>query len=103
MAINQGLQHLTGALKFDLTHQYSENIVPGSINFTLGNRTYFDRAANLYYNLDVATGNATKSGTINYQSGEVSLDAWVPAASSTVSVKSLLTSMDGQSIRAFEV
>lgn len=88
----------TGALKFDLTHQYSENIVPGSINLTLGNRTYFDRAGNLYYNLDVATGNATQAGTINYQSGEVSLDAWVPAASSTVSVKSLLTSMDGSPV-----
>lgn len=88
----------TGALKFDLTDQYSENIVPGSINFTLGNRTYFDRAGNLYYNLDVATGNATMAGTINYQSGEVSLGAWITAESSAVSVKSLLTTMDGRPV-----
>lgn len=88
----------TSALKFDLTNQYSENIVPGSVNFTLGGRTYFDRAGNLYYSLDVATGNAIKAGTLNYQSGEVTLDAWVTAASSTVSVKSLLTSMDGRPV-----
>lgn len=88
----------TSALKFDLTNQYSENIVPGSVNFTLGGRTYFDRAGNLYYSLDVATGNAIKAGTLNYQSGEVTLDAWATAASSTVSVKSLLTSMDGRPV-----
>jgi len=88
----------TSALKFDLTNQYSENIVPGSVNFTLGGRTYFDRAGNLYYSLDVATGNATKAGTLNYQSGEVTLDAWATAASSLVSVKSLLTSMDGRPV-----
>ena len=88
----------TSALKFDLTNQYSENIVPGSVNFTLGGRTYFDRAGNLYYSLDVATGNAIKAGTLNYQSGEVTLDAWATAASSTVSVKSLLTTMDGRPV-----
>lgn len=88
----------TSALKFDLTNQYSENIVPGSVNFTLGGRTYFDRAGNLYYSLDVATGNAIKAGTLNYQSGEVTLDAWATAVSSTVSVKSLLTTMDGRPV-----
>ena len=93
----------TTALKFDLTNQYSENIVPGSVNFTLGERTYFDRAGNLYYNLDVSTGSATKAGTLNYQSGEVTLDSWVAAASSAVAVKSLLTSMDGASGRRGDV
>lgn len=88
----------TSTLKFDLTNQYSENIVPGSVNFTLGGRTYFDRAGNLYYGLDVATGNAIKAGTLNYQSGEVTLDSWATSASSTVSVKSLLTSMDGHPV-----
>jgi hypothetical protein len=88
----------TTALKFDLTNQYSENIVPGSVNFTLGGRTYFDRAGNLYYGLDVASGSAIKAGTLNYQSGEVTLDSWVAAASSAVSVKSLLTSMDGHPV-----
>lgn len=32
-------------------------------------------SANLYYNLDVATGNATQAGTLNYQSAEVTLSA----------------------------
>lgn len=88
----------TSALRFDLTNQYSEDIVPGSVNFTLGGRTYFDRSGNLYYGLDVATGSAIKAGTLNYQSGDVTLDSWVPAAASAVSVKSLLTTMDGRPV-----
>ena len=87
-----------GALKFDITNQYSEDIVPGSVNFSLGGRNYFDRAGNLYYNLDVATGNATQAGTVNYQSGEITLSAWIPAASPAVSVFSLLTTMDGRPV-----
>jgi len=87
-----------GALKFDITNQYSEDIVPGSVNFSLGGRNYFDRAGNLYYNLDVATGNATQAGTVNYQSGEITLSAWIPGASPAVSVFSLLTTMDGRPV-----
>jgi GH35 family endo-1,4-beta-xylanase len=32
-----------GSLELDLTPGFAENIVPGSINFTLGGKTYFDR------------------------------------------------------------
>lgn len=87
-----------GALQFDLTNQYAENIVPGSVNFTLGSEKYFDRAGQLYYRLDVATGNATLAGTINYQSGEVALSAWSSGAGNTVTLSSLLTSMDAQPV-----
>jgi hypothetical protein len=86
------------ALKFDITDQYAEDIVPGSVNFSLGGRNYFDRAGNLYYNLDVATGNATQAGTVNYQSGEVTLSAWIPGAAPAVSVYSLLTTMDADPV-----
>lgn len=87
-----------GALTFDITNQYSENIVPGSVNFTLGGNSYFDRLGQLFYQLDPATGSAILAGTVNYQSGETLVNAWNPSASSSMSLKSLLTTMDGRPV-----
>ena len=57
-------------ISVDLTQFFSEAIVPGSVNFALGGKTYFDRLGSLYYDLDIATGAAIMAGSINYQSGE---------------------------------
>lgn len=83
------------AVGLDLTDGYSEPIVPGSVNFSLGGKTYFDRQGMLYYDLDVTTGAATQAGAINYSTGDVLLSAWVPGASSAVTLRSLLTTLDG--------
>ena len=82
-------------LRVDLTPTFAENIVPGSINFTLGGKTYFDRLGSLYYDLNPVTGAATLAGTINYSTGDASVTAWVPAASNVVALRSLLTTLDG--------
>ncbi len=84
-----------GALAVDLTPSFAENIVPGSINFTLGGKTYFDRLGSLYYDLNPVTGAATLAGNINYANGAASITAWVPAASNAVGLRSLLTTLDG--------
>jgi hypothetical protein len=84
-----------GALLIDLTPGFAENIVPGSINFTLGGKTYFDRLGSLYYDLNLTTGAATLAGAINYSTGNASLSAWVPAAGNAVALRSLLTTLDG--------
>lgn len=86
------------ALAFDLTSFYAENIVPGSINFTLGGKAYFDRLGQLYYNLDPATGSATLAGNVNYQTGAATLSAWVPGQANTLAMRSLLTSLDGNPV-----
>lgn len=83
------------AVGLDLTDGYAEPIVPGSVNFSLGGKTYFDRLGRLYYDLDVTTGAAIPAGAINYATGAVALSAWVPGASSTVTPRSLLTTLDG--------
>jgi len=83
------------ALALDLTPSFAENIVPGSINFTLGGKTYFDRLGSLYYDLNPVTGAATLAGSINYSTGAATLSAWVPTAANTIGLKSLLTSFDG--------
>lgn len=84
-----------GALAIDLTPTFAENIVPGSICFTLGGKTYFDRLGSLYYDLDPVTGAATLAGQINYASGAANITAWVPAAANAVALRSLLTTLDG--------
>lgn len=84
-----------GALAIDLTPTFAENIVPGSICFTLGGKTYFDRLGSLYYDLDPVTGAATLAGQINYANGAANVTAWVPAAANAVALRSLLTTLDG--------
>jgi hypothetical protein len=84
-----------GALAVDLTPTFAENIVPGSICFTLGGKTYFDRLGSLYYDLDPVTGAATLAGQINYANGAANITAWVPAAANAVALRSLLTTLDG--------
>ncbi len=87
-----------GALAVDLTPTFAENIVPGSICFTLGGKTYFDRLGSLYYDLNPVTGAATLAGSINYATGAANITAWVPAAANAVALRSLLTTLDGSPV-----
>jgi hypothetical protein len=85
-------------LSIKLLPNFSEPAVPGSVNFTLGGKTYFDRAGSLYTDLDPATGAASLAGTYDYATNLASLNTWPAAASSTVVVNSLLTTLDGQPV-----
>lgn len=75
----------------DLTPATFSTVIPGGVMFTLGGRTYVDRVGSLYYNIDVATGSGTLGGSIDYASGIATITSWVAAASSTLSLKALLT------------
>lgn len=88
----------SAGLALDLTDNYAETIVPGSVLFAFGGKTYFDRGGSLYYDLDVTTGNGTPAGTINYQTGEVALSAWVPGQANSPVVQSLVTTIDGNPV-----
>lgn len=88
----------TGALRFDITNRYGEQIVPGSVNFTLGTHRYFDRVGSLYTDLNVVTGEATLSGTINYTTGEVALTNWSAGASSVINLDALLTTSGNHTV-----
>ncbi|MGQ2992776.1 hypothetical protein [Variovorax sp.] len=76
----------------------SEVSVPGSVNFGFAGRTYFDRAGALYTDLDPATGAATLAGAYDYTTNAAMLTVWPQSASGTVTVNSLLTSLDGQPV-----
>ena len=67
-------QATSGALRIDLLPTLAEQIVPGSVRFAIGNETYLDRRGEIYYRLDSATGAASRVGSINYQTGLVTLE-----------------------------
>ena len=76
-------QATSGALRIDLLPTLAEQIVPGSVRFSIGNETYLDRRGEIYYRLDSATGAASRVGTINYQTGLVTLEQ-APAGALTL-------------------
>ena len=86
----------TTALRIDITPGYGETIVPGSVIFTLGGRTYFDRAGSLYNQQNVNTGVATLAGSINYLNGVCTISNWLAGGTTTVELKALLTSSGTQ-------
>lgn len=74
-------------------------IAPGAVNFTRGNKTYFDRWGSLYTDLNTATGSAVSSGVINYQTGIGTLKNWSWKDGQAPFVRSLLvTSIDGNPV-----
>ncbi len=85
-------------LFFDLTDGYSEQIVPSSVRFVAGGRTYIDRNGVLYHSIDPATGSGTSGGQVLYGSGRVELTDWAIGASNTLALKSLLTQSDPQPV-----
>jgi len=83
-------------LTFDITRNFDEPIVPGSVLFTWGDKNYFDRSGYIYTDLDPATGAATQVGTIVYGTGVVSLTGWPAGGSNAVTMRALLTTVTGQ-------
>lgn len=77
------------------------NIVPNSLVFSMSGRTYYDINGDIYYNKDSSTGIGTFAGTINYETGEVSLSVFDGVSSMSVTVDSLLTKAYGADISGF--
>lgn len=87
----QPAQTFAWAPTLDLTPQYAEPIVPGSVRFTLAGKTYVDRQGQLVADVDAATGAGTSAGTINYATGECTLTLLTEAASNAGTVAALVT------------
>ncbi|MDM0007196.1 hypothetical protein QTI51_17330 [Variovorax sp. J22G73] len=85
-------------LSIKLLPNASEAGVPGSVNFTVGGKTYFDRAGALYTDLDPATGAATLAGTYDYATNTAALTTWPASGAGPVVVNSLLTALNGQPV-----
>jgi hypothetical protein len=84
--------------KFDLTYLYNEPLVPGSVMFTWGGKTYYELNGTLFCDFNPQTNSGTAAGTINYATGEVSINNYTPGAGNGVSLLSLLTTVVGQPV-----
>lgn len=81
-------------LKLDLTEGYAEQILSGSVRFTLGSSTYIDRMGSLYRNPSTTTGSGTVAGQIHYGNGNVELTGWDAGASNGPALESLVTQIE---------
>lgn len=79
-----------GSLELDLTPDTLYPVVPGSVLFTWGGKTYLDRAGTLYTDHDSSDNSATAVGTIDYNAGTVSIDTYNGGGSGSADIKALL-------------
>ena len=78
------------SLQIDLTTVTNDDIIAGSVEFTFAGTQYFDRAGSIYYGNSALTNSATLAGTIDYQTGIVTLTNWV-AGANTLTLQGLVT------------
>ncbi|WP_314888033.1 hypothetical protein [Cardiobacterium hominis] len=76
-------QATSGVLRIDLLPTLAERIIPGSVRFAIGQETYLDRRGEIYWRLDSATGAASRIGSINYETGIVTIEQ-APAGALTL-------------------
>ena len=77
-------------LRLRLLGDLDQEILPGSLRFTLGGRTYVDREGALVYGIDPVTNAATPGGTVDYAKGTLTLTDWpggaVPAVTGSMAL-----------------
>ena len=70
----------------------------GSVRFNYGNDVYFDDNGYLYHSLNTSNGSATEAGTINYESGLLTIEDWTPGSNNVFTLDSLLTQINAQTV-----
>ncbi|QEW05659.1 hypothetical protein [Nitrincola iocasae] len=77
-------------VSFNLTPLTRRYIIPGSIEFTWAGQRYIDREGLIYTDWTRQTGAALAVGTIDYSSGEVTLQQYTGGGSNAVQMHSML-------------
>lgn len=85
-------------LVLDLTRTIGDHIMPSSVMFTAGGKTYIDRNGSLYTDVSTTTGAGVYAGTMDYSTGKASISTWANGAALGVSVSAALTSYGEHSI-----
>ncbi|MFN3711785.1 MAG: hypothetical protein ACK4S8_14650, partial [Alishewanella aestuarii] len=75
---------------FNLTPLTRRYIVPGSVEFTWSGKRYIDREGLIYTDWSRQSGAALAVGTIDYSSGEVTLQQYTGGGSNAVTMHSML-------------
>ena len=83
--------HSGSALVIDVTPGLNEQIIPGSVSFTLGGLRYVDQNYQLYSSIDTTTGAGTLSGVLDPMTGFASLSVWPEGQSNSPALQSCAT------------
>lgn len=86
------------SLQFDLLPSVVGAIVPGSVIFTFGGKTYLDRSGIIYTDVSPSTNAGTAVGTIDYDSRSVVLTSYPAASSTALNLLSCLVTKPGFAI-----
>ncbi|WP_379945060.1 hypothetical protein OZ656_06020 [Marinobacter sp. LM1] len=79
------------SVTLELTPGNIDGIVPDSVRFTLGGKTYDDRSGNLLTDIDPQTGSGLAAGSIDYNAGTAEVTFWQDGQPVGLNVTSLLT------------
>ena len=79
------------SVTLELTPGNIDGIVPDSVRFTLGGKTYDDRSGNLLTDIDPQTGSGLDAGSIDYGAGTAIVTFWEDGQPVGLNVTSLLT------------
>lgn len=91
-----GETHTISTLQFDVTPDFMETILQGSVRFVCGGKTYIDRLGTLYHTVDPTNGAGIVAGAISYQTGVATLDSWTPGATNGMTLQSMVTELNAQ-------
>lgn len=78
-------------VKMVLTRTVVDPVLPGSVWFTWGGKTYIDRQGKILRDMDPSNGSAVEAGTIDYTTGSVVLNNYGSTTGGAVSLKALVT------------
>lgn len=78
-------------VELSLQNGFSEDIIPGSLRFTVGGKTYVDRGGLLYTDINPLNDAGVYAGTIDYSGGLAVLTSWEGGAANTVTLESMAT------------
>lgn len=65
---------------FNINKEIDIGLVPNSLEFTYGGKTYQDRSGTLYADIDPVTGSGIVAGTVNYTTREARITFFAPGA-----------------------
>ena len=97
---NSATETVTWTPAIDLTPDYAEDIVPGSVRLTLGDAVLVDRHGRLDMDIDPATGAGAEAGNLDYATGRAALSAWHAGQPNTGQVQAMLTRIGDQPVDA---
>lgn len=85
-------------LELDVTPDYAEQVVGGSLRLSFGGKTLLDRVGTIVTDINHASGAATAVGEIDYGAGQVVLNSWTPGQANTGTIQALLTNVAGMPV-----